>query len=92
MEEQTAASSKGQRTDGTRTNAQAIVALVLGILSFAPIIGAIPAVFAIFFGRRAQKQIQLTHEKGDSLAYAGWIFGTVALVTYAVLLLFRVIS
>jgi len=75
-----------------RMNKQAIAAFVLGILSFFPILGAIPAVFAIFFGRRAQKQIRVTHEKGDSLAYAGWIFGAVALIAYGVILLFRAIS
>jgi hypothetical protein len=83
----------------TRTNTNAIVALVLGIVGLTtcqPL-----GIVAIFLGRAARQEIARSGgtESGDGLAQAGYILGivsaallAVAVVAFAVILLIAVLT
>ncbi len=66
----------------TKTDGKAIGALILGILSFAPLVGWICAVLAIIFGAMSMKKIKASGGTltGKPMAVIGLILGILGLV------------
>jgi Domain of unknown function (DUF4190) len=83
------APAPGYRAAGTATNSNAILSLVLGILSL--VACAFTGPFAVIIGQRARREIARTGEQGDGMALAGVITGAIASVLLALGLIFLVV-
>lgn len=70
------------------TNGMAIGSLVCGILTF-PTLG-LTSIPAVILGHTARGQIRRSGERGDGLALAGLIFGWMAIVGWALLIVLLV--
>jgi hypothetical protein len=68
------------------TNGFAVGALVCGILEFFTV--GLTAIPAVILGHMARKQIKLTRERGDGMALAGLILGWMAIVGWALAIVF----
>ena len=81
-------------TDGTYRaeagNADAIAALVCGILSFVSPLGIVTAPLAVYFGISGRRRARAGAPYGD-LATAGIVLGAVGLVLVVLLFLFLVL-
>lgn len=79
--EQTGTSAPGARP-APRTDGRAIAALILGIFSFAPMVGWICAILAIIFGAVSMKRIGTSGGTltGKPMAVIGLILGILGLV------------
>lgn len=83
------APAPGYGAAGTQTNSNAILSLVLGILSL--VACAFTGPFAVIIGQRARREIARTGEQGDGMALAGVITGAIASVLLALGLIFLVV-
>jgi hypothetical protein len=71
------------------TNSNAVLALVLGIVSL--VACAFTGPFAVIIGQRARREIARTGEQGDGMALAGVITGAIASVLLALGVIFVVV-
>ncbi|MEI3607340.1 DUF4190 domain-containing protein [Pseudogracilibacillus sp. SE30717A] len=70
------------------TNTNAIIALVLGILSLViPWVGFILGIIAIVYYVKAKKAIKVTNEKGNGMALAGLICGIIGILAQILIIL-----
>jgi hypothetical protein len=74
---------------GPPNNSNAILALVLGIISL--VACAFTGPFAVVIGQRARREIARTGEQGDGMALAGVITGAIASVLLALGVIFVVV-
>ncbi|MGM7700585.1 DUF4190 domain-containing protein [Pseudalkalibacillus sp. Hm43] len=76
-----------------QTNSNAIIGLVMGILSLIiPVIGFILGVIGIVMSRKAQKEIQTTNERGKGLATAGLVCSIVGVGIHLLFALLIIVS
>ena len=64
----------------TQKSGFAVTSLVLGILSFIPLVGVLLGVLAVLFGILALRQIKKQVFQGKDLAVAGVILGTLGII------------
>lgn len=76
-----------------KTNAKAIIALTLGILSiFIPVIGIVLGTIGFIFSLIAKKEIEKTKEQGVTLAKAGMILSIIGLIVQFFMIAVGVVS
>ncbi len=78
----------------TKTEGKSIASLILGIFSFAPMVGPICAVLAIIFGAMSMKKINASRGAmtGKPMAVIGLILGILGLVVGLVWTVFLIIG